>query len=378
MHNLDSQPKYIKILILNYLPLRSLLKVSQLNKTYYKLVKHSDPVVWDQYTNFDNLFQKMKWKLCYYMSNTYHHNFHIKENYKKYLMAKVIPIFTTYDINDNTNYHNVDYLMPKFLHSQFKNLLVVKYHASLKTNIDTVNIPISIDKDKFGFYAKFINNYINDNDKYHNQVMTNICDTYKYGNLFDYLKENSRSMSVEIWISILFQAFFNLALIQSKYPSFKHNDFKASNIYLGEDPNYIDNTDNIDNYASCRLPGQKFRIKRSKFLISIHNFQFSSINGIIENSFITENWLKKLNVTSIPNKYIDIHYFCISLLYWCKEKYISLPKEINDFLHRVVPKKYRYGSLNVIKKTLRIIVNDEYTTPYNVIVGDKLFKNIHL
>ena len=49
------------------------------------------------------------------------------------------------------------------------------------------------------------------------------------------------------------------------------------------------------------------------------------------------------------------------------------PAEIIEFVHRIIPEKYRNGSEYVNKKG-RIQVDTEYLTPYKVIMKDPLFE----
>ena len=52
------------------------------------------------------------------------------------------------------------------------------------------------------------------------------------GDLLDFLRRNYKKLDLLHWKVIIFQILFTLAVIQKKYPGFRHNDLKANNILL--------------------------------------------------------------------------------------------------------------------------------------------------
>lgn len=364
MHNLDTQPKFIKILIFNNLSIRELLKISQLNKKYNQFIKNNQ---WRQLTVFEEFFNKMNWKLDYNRGDmTYYHNFHIIENNNNYLMAKMVPSKKEHTVNVDINV-DIDNLIVKLLNEQLDKPFVIKYHLTFMTSITNF---ITLDN-HHEYYVKFVERY--KQNKYDDQLAINICDLYEYGNLLDYIQNNHQSMNLEIWTTIFFQILYALAIIQLKYPSFRHNDLKANHIYLKKVSN------NNNDYQQYYLDKQIFTAKSIGFEICIHDFHFSSISGVIENSLLNENWINKFNITSKQNQYYDMHYFFSTLT---SRAFIDnfyegvAPTEIVDFVHRIIPDKYRsnrnYPNTNVNRRG-RILVNDEYTTPYQVLMNDELF-----
>ena len=52
------------------------------------------------------------------------------------------------------------------------------------------------------------------------------------GDLLDYLRKNYKSLGLKEWRVLIFQILSVLAIIQAKYPSFRHNDMKANNVLI--------------------------------------------------------------------------------------------------------------------------------------------------
>jgi hypothetical protein len=80
------------------------------------------------------------------------------------------------------------------------------------------------------------------------------------------------------------------------------------------------------------------------------------------------------------NRYYDIHYFFNTLT---KKGFIDhfweideIPQKVKDFIRRVVPEKYSEGEM--VSERGRILVNDEYTTPDEIIKLDPFFKKMRI
>ena len=67
--------------------------------------------------------------------------------------------------------------------------------------------------------------------EYYENVSVLISEWANSGDLLDFIKKNYQSFQVKHWRSIFFQLLSVLAIIQNKYPSFRHNDLKRI-IYL--------------------------------------------------------------------------------------------------------------------------------------------------
>ena len=111
------------------------------------------------------------------------------------------------------------------------------------------------------------------------------------------------------------------------------------------------------------------------YQIKIWDFDFACIPGIVENMKVNASWTDKINVKPVQNRYYDMHYFFNTLI---KRGFFPefmtediIPKEAKKFVDRVVPPKYRSG--NLVSKRGRVLTNDEYLTPIEVIRNDPFF-----
>jgi hypothetical protein len=152
------------------------------------------------------------------------------------------------------------------------------------------------------------------------------------------LREHLDTMPYNIK-KILFQIIFTLAVLQKEHDGFRHNMLNPDSIYV-----YLkkESTDS-DRYE---FGDMNFYIKDN------------SIDTKITNFFIASTKDKK-------NDYYDLHYFLNSLI-----NLIELPSdksdELNVFLDRVIPKKYRSKKDNMLD-------NVELFKPSNLL-SDEYFK----
>ena len=123
--------------------------------------------------------------------------------------------------------------------------------------------------------------------------------------LSNYLKEN-KNINIR---ALLFQVIHTLAVIQNKYPNFRHNNLNPSNIYL-----YLKKPSNklikyIYNNKKFYMPSQEFEIKISNF----------------NNAVNYKN-----------NDYFDIYYFINSLLNYIPLN--NMDSESKNFINEILPK----------------------------------------
>ena len=343
---LDKQPIYIKLMIFNQLSLRDLLRMKQINKKHNEIIKKYNII---ESIKFNETTNRMNWILKKYDKNTYHEYLIIcKNDISTHLMIKT-PRFKKDNIFGN-NCYKMDNLIVNFLNKHFDDLQIPKYYMSFQTDFpcDCIN--------EFGDHA-FINSSIDMNK---NSSIVHFCDYYNLGNLYYYISNNIKNMTILQWKSIFFQILFTLATIQSKYSAFRHNDLITTNIYLKSIP--IDN-----NTHTYYLNGKTFNIPNVGLKVYICNFHFSCIKDGINNDNITNNpFITELGIIHNSNKYYDIHYLCANIK---KHNYNHIPDEIKQFIDRIVPLTY-YNKSNWRG---RLLVNDEYTTPYDILMNDELF-----
>ncbi|XWV26279.1 putative serine/threonine-protein kinase [Tupanvirus soda lake] len=244
------------------------------------------------------------------------------------------------------------------------------FNTSITNFIKVPKNIINLSDEKNEMYKRFIEKY--HEGEFEDFVSVLISEWCNGGDLLDYIRKKHASMTLKHWVVIIFQILFTLALVHQKYPAFRHNDMKANNILVQE-------TDIKRNRPECRyrynIDDVKFIIPNINLQIKIWDFDFACIDGIIENNKVNADWTKKINITKKQNRYYDMHYFfntLISKRFFPQFYEGGAPPEIVDFVHRIIPEKYRNGSKYVNKKG-RIQVDHEYTTPYKVIMEDPLF-----
>jgi hypothetical protein len=109
------------------------------------------------------------------------------------------------------------------------------------------------------------------------------------------------------------------------------------------------------------------------------DFDFSCIPGIADNSKVSAKWTDKINIKPEKNRYYDLHYFFNTLTRkgfmpeFFNDKLI--PNEIKEFIHRIIPEKFRNPGKYVSERG-RILINDEILTPDYVLKNDPLFEEL--
>lgn len=173
------------------------------------------------------------------------------------------------------------------------------------------------------------------------------------------IKTWSQSSQYElIWCNMFFQLIFTLSIILEKYPNFRHNDLKVDNIlvtitdkkYGGNYLYFIDNK-----YYS--LPNIGFQIK-------LWDFDLSCIKGKIDNYKV--NNMEEFGIRDTKNQYYDLHCFFNFLKLYVIRKEI-IPVSIQQFLDRIIPQKYRHHQKYPYVYWSRVIPDDEYLTPINIL-----------
>ena len=240
-----------------------------------------------------------------------------------------------------------------------------------------INIPkklIDLDDEKNESYKKFIKRC--EKNEFEDLVSVLISEWANGGDLLDYIRKNYASMTLKQWTIIIFQILYTLASLHKKFEAFRHNDMKANNILVR-----LTNSNYAEKLYNYRLPDDdiRFQIPDIGMQIKIWDFDFACIDGIIENNKVDAEWTTKMNVSKKKNQYYDMHYFFNTLI--CERFFPQFytggaPKEIIEFVHRIIPEKYRTIVANkYVRKGGRILVGTEFTTPRKVIMEDKLFAN---
>ena len=218
-------------------------------------------------------------------------------------------------------------------------------------------------------YNSFLERY--EEGYFHDNVSIIICEWSNGGDLSKFLKQYGSKLKLKTWIGIFFQIIATLAAIQEKYPDFRHNDLKANNILVTilskRDKNY---------YTEYFIGDKKYIVPCIGITLKIWDFDFACIDNIIINDKVNAKWTSKLNINSKRHRYYDFHYFFNTLI--SKSFYPELmkiggsPPEIQAFINRVLPEKYRKKCVSDSGRFLR---KKEYLIPQQIIEHDPLFQS---
>lgn len=221
-------------------------------------------------------------------------------------------------------------------------------------------------------FEQFVERY--EKGEYYENVSILVSEWANGGDLLDYLRKHYKELKVKHWRAIFFQFLSVLAVIQAKYPSFRHNDLKPNNLLI----HFMDNQDVIKKYKKSlyKINNQTYVVPNIGFQIKLWDFDFACIPGVVDNAKVESEWTTKINITPDKNRYYDVNYFFNTLTkkgffpeFWTAEE---VPEKAREFVKRVVPEKYRGGKL--VSERGRILVNDEYLTPDEILKTDKFFK----
>ena len=263
------------------------------------------------------------------------------------------------DIFERTE--NIDLIMIQFL-----SLFVIKKKTPhiiipLITFYSRITPFVNLVKDNYiscnnRKYNKFQNNF--DNNKYSDTVCILISENINC-DLLTFLTRNYKEMSLKLWKVIFFQIISVLAVIQKKYPTFRHNKLNLNNIYVCDvehkSPAFYKY--HLNEFIYFVIPYIGIQIK-------IANFHLSCISKIINN-----NKVQTKNISLTQNRYYDLHYFFNNL---SKQSFFNnMPSEIKKFVNRTVPNQYKTGANVNIKG--RLLTDDEFTNPYDVLRFNSLF-----
>ena len=334
-----------------------------------------------KYIDFNKAIKDLGGKLLYIKSGSTGHTFKgvypppNNENNPNYAV-KIVAYPRKENYGDMFNVkrpENAELLMIRLLSNFVKNkqtphiiLPITTFNTSIKPFIGLPKDNIVCNKK----YDMFVKRY--KKGEYYDNVSVLISEWANSGDLLDYLKTNYKTMQVKHWRSLLFQILSVLAIIQNKYPAFRHNDMKANNILIQKI--HIDKDNSNFKY---KINGQIYIVPNIGIQIKLWDFDFACIPGIVDNSKVEADWTDRINVKPEQNRYYDIHYFLNTLTvkgffpeFWTDD---VIPEKIRDFFRRVVPSKYTKDTKYVSERG-RILINDEYMTPDYILKNDPLFK----
>jgi hypothetical protein len=333
--------------------------------------------------DFYKIISRIGGKLIYIKSGTSGHTFkgvfkNNENNINSYAVKVVAyPKKQKYgDINDIRRPENAELLMIKVLSYFVINkqtphviLPIGTFNTSIKPFLSLIEDDV-VDNDNKK-YKQFIEKYKKGN--YHEQVSILMSEWANKGDLLDFIRRHYTKLTLIHWKVFLFQIISTLAVIQSKFPSFRHNDLKANNILVHKDKNNKKNV--VFRYT---VNNRKYVIPNIGYQIKLWDFDFACIPGIVDNKKVNAKWTNEINVIPKKNRYYDVHYFFNTLIkkgffpQFNKSK--SIPPEVREFVYRIVPEKYRNPKKGVIADRGRILLDIEYTTPNKILKHDTFFE----
>jgi hypothetical protein len=339
-----------------------------------------------KFLDVTNVFKTLGVTLNYIKSGSTGHTFKGKSKNDENVVfgVKVVayPIRDKYgNINNASRPENAELRMIKLLsyfvvnrHTPHIVLPIASFNTSIKPFINIPKEIIDINNKKNKRYREFVEKY--QNEQLHNYVSVLISEWADGGDLLDYIRSNYEKMDLPTWKVIFFQVLSVLAVIQKRYPDFRHNDLKANNVLVQKVKMATPNNKYKYTINDC-----DFIVPDVGIQVKLWDFDFACIPGLIDNSKVSAEWTKEINVKPKMNQYYDMHYFFNTLI---KPEFFQqfyqgdiVHSDVKEFVHRVVPDPYRSGSKYVTEKG-RILINKEITTPFKVLTNDPFFAEYRL
>jgi len=333
-----------------------------------------------KYIDFNKAIGELGGRLLYIKSGSTGHTFkgvHLPPNIenKEAYAVKVVAYPKKENYGDMYNIkrpENVELLMIKLLsyfviNKQTPHIIlpITTFNTSIKPFLNLSKDDI-VDSKKFDVFLEKYNK-----GEYYNNVSVLISEWANAGDLLDYIRKHYKKFKIKEWRTIFFQFLSVLAIIQAKYPAFRHNDLKANNLLV-----QVIDIPEIKKKHFYRINNQTYVVPNIGFQIKLWDFDFACIENILDNAKVDAEWTTKINITSKQNRYYDVHYF-FNTLY--RKGFFpefltddSIPVTVKEFVNRMVPENFRTGK-NVSDRG-RILINDEYLIPDDILKNDIFFK----
>ena len=218
-------------------------------------------------------------------------------------------------------------------------------------------------------YCEFVSRY--KKGEFYNEVSILISEWADKGDLSSFIKKYYQNFTTLHWKVIFFQIISTLAVIQFKYPTFRHNDLKANNILVTK------SNKTVPSYTYT-VSSNEYDVPNIGYQIKLWDFDFACIPGIVDNMkvLISCPWSRKINVGLAQNRYYDIHFFFNTLVR--KQGFFPelmdsdvIAQEVKDFNLSIVPKEYQEG--NTVSEGGRILHNMEYVIPSDILKNNPFF-----
>jgi hypothetical protein len=328
--------------------------------------------------DFNNIISQIGGKLLYIKSGSTGHTFKgimdINNDNLSYAVKVVAyPKKENYgDIYDTRRPENAELMMIKLLSyfvikKQTPHIIlpIATFYTSITPFVNLIKDDI-VDEDNKK-YKEFIEKY--KNKEYNDNVSILISEWATRGDFLDYVRKHYKNFKLIHWKVFFFQIISTLAVIQSKFPAFRHNDLKANNILITKVPK------KEGSFSIYKVSSSEYYVPNIGYQIKFWDFDFACIPGVVDNAKVSSEWTKQINVIPEKNRYYDMHYFFNTFI---KKGFFSqfmeediVAQEAKDFVNRIVPKKFQEGKY--VHKRGRILIKDEYILPDDVLKKDPFF-----
>lgn len=328
--------------------------------------------------DFNNLITKIGGKLLYIKSGSTGHTFRgldpRDENSDFNYAVKIVayPKRGNYGkLNDASRPENAELLILKKLSkfvvsNQTPHIIlpICTFYSDIKPFLNLSDNKIVNNKK----YDEFIERY--NKKQYYENVSILISEWANGGDLLDHIRQEYENFNAIKWKVLCYQILSVLAVIHKEYPSFRHNDMKANNILIQKIHNRQKN-----NKFKYKINGQIYVVPNIDIQIKLWDFDFACIPGLVENTKVSAKWTDKINIKPEQNRYYDVHYFFNTLTrkgffpqFWDEG---VVPKELQEFVSRIIPIQYREGEY--VSEKGRLLIDDEYLTPDFILKNDPYF-----
>ena len=329
--------------------------------------------------DFYSIINEIGGKLMYIKSGTSGHTFKgivdVDENISINYAVKVVayPKKVKYGpANDVRRPENAELMMIKLLgyfvvkkQSPHIVLPIATFDTNIKPFTELIDTKVVTENNRK--YLEFVERY--KKGEYFDNVSILISEWANRGDLLDFIRKNYMQFTLLHWQVFFFQIISVLAVIQNKYPGFRHNDMKANNLLVHK-------VKPRGTSFSYTVNKQKYIVPNIGYQIKLWDFDFACIPGIVENKKVDAKWTNNINVKPEQNRYYDIHYFFNTLI---KKGFFPqfmtedcIPDEAKEFVNRIVPIKFRSGKY--VTDSGRILINTEFKTPDEILKNDIFFE----
>ncbi len=170
------------------------------------------------------------------------------------------------------------------------------------------------------------------------------------GDLSEYINNNMDNWDSETWTVVLFQLIAMLALINEKYPSFRHNDLSLPNILVQKTQLKPLEPNEYPGYYKYNIFGKTYCLPDIGFRLLLTDLDYATMKEFnITHEKIANDYTKKFGVSDDPNPSYDCHMalnwldFCVLQL-GLYNKHNPIPEElvkVKEFIFDIIEEQYR-------------------------------------